>query len=94
MKLIKTTYMRQLIGPGGCWLGEEPVELSAECEQFGDEVLVIWTDETLALLLSLDLDCEELVGCDECMTEAFWRAEEEACRVYKIQQQLGKVEAA
>lgn len=79
MKLIRATYLRQLEGHG-CWLGEEPVELSAECEQFGDTVLVVWTDETLAKLAALDLDGDELLGCTEAIEEAFYLAEQSACR--------------
>jgi hypothetical protein len=93
----RATYLRQLEG-NGIWLGEEPIGLEAECFQdsgldFGSEVLVIWTDETLAKLASLDLNAEELVGATEAMTEAFWSAEREACALSKVQQRLGTVAA-
>lgn len=85
MITVRATYMRQLEGHG-CWLGEEPLELEAECFQDGDDVTVIWTDECLATLAAADLDGDELVGCTECMTEAFWAAEEEQCRLSKVRQ--------
>lgn len=86
MKLVKATYMRQLIGPGGCWLGERPVELSAECEQFGDDVLVVWTDACLVALVATDLNADELVGCQEAMESAFWASEWEECRIASVRQ--------
>lgn len=94
MRTVNTTYALPVHTPGGGWLRDELVEITAECEQFGDDVLVIWTDETLAKLASLDLDGEELVGCDEAATEAFWASEQEACRVASVRQRLGKGVAA
>lgn len=93
MITIRTTYMRQLEGYG-CWLGEEPVEISAECEQFGDQVLVIWTQETLDRLAALDLDGDELLGCTEAMEDAFFESEREECRKSLIRQQRGDAMAA
>jgi hypothetical protein len=89
---VRATYMRQLEGHG-IWLGEQPVELSAECEQFGDKVLTIWTDATPATLAALDFDAEELVGATEAMTEAFFAAEQEQCLLSKVRQQTGEVAA-
>lgn len=89
MKNITTTYLR-IIERFGAYLGETPIEISADCESFNDEVLVIWTDETLARLAALDLDAEELIGCEEAATEAFWASEEEQCRLVKVRQRLGE----
>lgn len=92
MITVRATYLRQLEG-NGMWLGEESIGLEAECEQFGDEVLVVWTDACLTTLAAADLDGDELVGCTEAIEEAFWSAEREACRVLKVQQRAGTVAA-
>ncbi len=83
--MIKAVYLRQLTG-NGFWVGEEPIEIAAECwqdsgESFLSEVLIVWTDETLVKLAALSLDAEELVGCTEAMEEAFHANERELCRV-------------
>jgi hypothetical protein len=88
MKTVSCVYLRQL--GTTCWLGEQPIELTAECEQMADDVLVIWTDETLAKLAALDLDGDELVGCDEVMREAFWASEREECRLANVRQRTGE----
>ena len=92
VNLIRATYLRQSES-NGCWMGETSIAITAECEQFGDELLVIWTDECLARLAALDLDAEELVGCTEAIEEAFFAAEREQCRVSKVRQQTGEVAA-
>ncbi len=88
MKTISCVYLRQLEG-NGIWLGEEPIAIEAECEQFGDSVLTIWTTETLDRLAALELDADELTGCTEAIEEKFFEGEREACRFSKVQQQLG-----
>lgn len=93
MITIRTTYLR-ITERFGCYMGEEAIELTAECEQFGDEILTIWTDETLALLASLDLSGDELIGCTEAMEEAFFAAEQEECRLLKVRQERGDDERA
>lgn len=92
MKTIKTSYVR-IIERLGCYLGESPVELTAECEQLGDKVLVIWTDETLARIVALDLDDEERDGCEEAIEEAFFQHEQEQCRLASVRQRLGAEKA-
>lgn len=89
MKLIRTNYRRPILTAGGSWLRDELVEISAECEQAGDDVIVIWTDETLARLAELDLTGDELLGCDEAVTEAFWAAGDEEIRLARVAQQTG-----
>lgn len=74
--ITRATYQRQVIGEGA-WLGEEPIDLEAECFQdsgsdFGSDVIVIWTDATLEKLASLGLGPDELVGATEVMGDAFW----------------------
>lgn len=85
MSAIKATYRRQLEA-NGIWLGQEPIELEAHCEQMGDIVIVAFTAETLELLASLDLTVAQLEGCDEAVEEAFFQAEREACRVSSLRQ--------
>jgi hypothetical protein len=96
--ITKAIYQRG-IERHGCYYSLTPIELEAECfqdsgEGFGSEVLVVWTDTCLALLASLDLDGDELVGCTEAIEEAFFAAEREACRVSKVRQQQGSEVAA
>ncbi len=89
MKTITTAYLRQSES-NGCWMGETAISITAECEQFGDELLVVWTDETLAELAALDLDGDELIGCTEAIESAFWASEEEQCRLANVRQRTGE----
>lgn len=88
MRTVKATYQRPVYSHGGSWLRDEPVELEAECEQFGDEVLTVWTDACLATLAVADLDMEELVGATEAIEEAFFAAEREAGRLDYLAQRM------
>ena len=82
---MKAIYQRQLTSHG-VWLGEEPVELEFTAECAGDDVSISFTDETKLRLYALRLTPDEIVGCDEAATEAFWMAEEEACRLSSVRQ--------
>jgi hypothetical protein len=69
----------------------EPLAISAYViqdggEGFTSETCLVWTDETLALIAALKLDCEELVGCEEAIEDAFFAAEREHCRVAYVKQ--------
>ncbi len=94
MKRVAATYQRPIYSAGGAWLRDEPVELVAECQQFVDDALIIWTDETRAELVALGLDAEELVGCQEAVEEAFWESEREECRLAAVRQRTGAEVAA
>ncbi len=94
MYTIAATYNRPVYNTGGVWLYDTQIELTAECEQVIDEIVVIWTDETREKLADLGLDGEELVGCNEAITEAFWESEREECRLASVRQRLGAEEAA
>jgi hypothetical protein len=94
MKTIATVYQRPLFTRGGAWLRDTPVEVTAEVEQFGDLLLVLWTPETMAALAELRFDGEELVGAQEAIEEAHHQAEREACRVASVKQRMGATEAA
>ena len=89
MKTIRTTYVR-IIERFGAYLDEVAVELEADCEQFDDEVIVVWTDACLATLAAADLDGDELVGCEEAMESAFFAAEQEQCRLANVRQRTGE----
>lgn len=82
---MRAVYMRQLTGHG-CWLGEEPVELEFTAEQSGDDVTIDFTDETKLRLYALRITEDEIVGCDEAATEAYWQSEREACRLASVRQ--------
>lgn len=95
--IVSTTYMRQVTGHG-CWLGETPIEIEAEVfqdggEHTGSELLVIWTDETLASLASLDFDMSELEGAQEAIEEAYWASERDQCRASITRQQSATEES-
>jgi hypothetical protein len=78
----------------GCWLADKPVTVSADVEQFGDELLVIWTDETLAKLAELGFSVDELVGAQEAIEAAFGEHEREQCRLASVKQRAGEEVAA
>ncbi len=89
MNRITTTYQR-VHADTGLNRGE-PLTVSADVLQdsgfgFLSETLVIWTDETLALFAALELDAEELLGCEEAIENEFWEGEREACRVASVRQ--------
>jgi hypothetical protein len=87
VKLVSATYNRPILCRfSGSWLYDKPVSVTAECEQFGDEVLVIWTLETLEALASLDFSGDELVGATEAVERAFFESEREECRVASVRQ--------
>jgi hypothetical protein len=93
--LIATTYPRPIYGFGGCWLRDEPVTIAADVIQDGgvghtSELCIVWTDETLARLAALELDAEELIGCEEAIEQAWWDAEAEQCRLANVRQRLGQ----
>lgn len=94
VKTITAIYRRPQYTMGGAWLFDRQVEVDAECEQLGDDVVVIYTDETLAKLAELNFDGEELLGVEECLAEAFWASEREACRLASIKQRAGAEVAA
>lgn len=86
MRLVRTGYARCL--PDG---GDVSVELVAEVAQDGggscdSELLVIWTDETLAKLADLEFGMEELVGAQEAIEAAYWESEREECRHSNLRQ--------
>ncbi len=84
-KLIKATYQLQVYGCG-VWLGQEPIEIEALCEQNGDLVKVEFTADSEALIDAFALDRE---GCEEAAEEAFWESERESCRMASVKQRLG-----
>jgi hypothetical protein len=91
MRTVKTTYLRAVFSKfDGYHTHDAPIEIEAECEAAGDEVTVIWTDACRAKLAALDLDCEELVGCEEAMIAAFDAGEQEACRIEGVQQRIAE----
>ncbi len=87
---MKATYLR-IIECFGAYLGEETIELEFDAEQAGDFVIVAFTEETLERLASLGLTTDELAGCEEAATEAFYEHEREACRALRVAQALGRV---
>lgn len=92
---LRCSYQRQVCDAiGGWWSHGEPLELEFDAVQFGDEVTIAYTLETLERLAGLGLTTEELIGCDEAATEAYWQSEREECRLLGINQRLGKFEAA
>lgn len=93
MRTITAIYKRDVELTNGN-VAHDTIELEAECEQFGDAVCIVWTDACLATIAAAGLDGEELVGCDECMTEAFFESEREACRVASVRQRVGAERAA
>jgi hypothetical protein len=89
MKRIVATYQR--VCPATARNVGEPLTISADvlqdcAESCLSELCIVWTDETLALLASLELGTDELAGCEEAVESAFWSAEEEACRVASVRQ--------
>ncbi len=85
--LITATYQKQIYAAlSGAWLDQTPIEISAECEQHGDTVTVVWTDETLATIADHGLDAEEVVGCQEAVEQAFFEGEREQCRLANVRQ--------
>lgn len=73
----------------------EPIRVEADVVQDAgvgctSETCIVWTDETLVTLASLELDCEELVGCEEAIEAAFQSGEREACRVGYVRQRTGE----
>ena len=94
MNLISAVYQKQFYSAhSGAWLDELAIQIAAEVEQFGDSLLVIWTDECSATLEAAGLDCDELIGAQEEIESAFWAAEREECRLSKVRQQNGVVAA-
>lgn len=92
--ITRATYVRQIEHVGG-GISERAIELSAEVFQdggagFASELLVIWTDETLAAVAVADLDMSELEGCQEAIEEAFWSSERAECRKSYVRQQTGE----
>lgn len=68
---------------------DRDITITAECEQFGDELLVIWTPESLATFHALGLSCDELVGCVEAIESAWYEAADEDCRQVRSAQARG-----
>lgn len=85
---MRAVYMRQI--QGACWLGEEPVELEFTATQSGDDVSINFTDETKLHLYSLRLTPDEIVGCDEAATDAYWAHEWEQIRLASVRQRNGE----
>ena len=89
---MKAVYQRSVVDAvGGWWSHNEPVELEFTAQYVGDGIKVSFTDETKLRIYALRLDEDEIVGCREVAEEAFQSSEEEACRVLKVRQQLGRV---
>lgn len=90
MKTIAATYLRPVYDDySSAWLNDVPVTVTAEVEQFGDDLLVIWTSACLTELGRREFTGEELVGAQEAIEEAWWASEREACRAQYVRQRLG-----
>lgn len=88
--LIHTTYNKQLFSAfSGAWLGETPVEISADVTQNGDAIKVDFTKECREAMALAGFDEAELDGAQEASEEAFHLAEREDCRQVRVAQQTG-----
>lgn len=84
---MRAVYQRQVVDPiGGWWSHGEPIALEFDAVQFGDDVTIAYTLETLERLAGLGLTTDELVGCDEAAESAFWESEREQCRLASVRQ--------
>lgn len=68
---------------------DRDITITAEVEQHGDELTVIWTSGALDLFRALRFNCDELIGCVEAVESAFYDAADEDCRQVRSAQQRG-----
>ncbi|UOF77356.1 hypothetical protein [Caudoviricetes sp.] len=84
-RLVVATYRRWSDATGT----ERPVVVVARCEQIGDDVCVVWDEQTRADMLTLGFDAEEYAGAIEAAEERFWQLEEAACAASYVAQRQG-----
>lgn len=95
-RLVATTYevtRCARVDTGFGWTDGEvtrEVLLLAHVEQCGDDVTVVWTDESRAEMAQLGFDGDEYVGAVEAVEGAFEEEEREACRVSYLAQRQGE----
>ncbi len=88
-RLVRATYQR-VHADTGLNRGE-PLSIAATVIQDAgthclSETCLVWTPETDALFAALELDAEELLGCENAIEDAHWSAEREACRLSSVRQ--------